>query len=219
MASSQTWKAGTAALMAMAITTGTIAPMLTSTSANAQVVIGQASTVTIPAGVKIPVAYDKEKILVTPTETVPLTLTVASNIVDSRKNVLIPAGTEVVGQLQPAKTYNKKGSQFVAKKLVFSSGKEQTINATSPVVIRTEKIKKGTKTTTILQGAALGGAAAAAITGLTGNRTIETLEVLGGAGLGAIASVFLGRREVEVVSINPETDLNLTLRSNLALRP
>jgi hypothetical protein len=69
-----------------------------------------------------------------------------------------------------------------------------------------------------LKGAAVGGAAAAAIGALTGDRAIATEEILGGAGLGALGGLLLGKRKVDVVVVNPNTDLNVTLRSALALR-
>jgi hypothetical protein len=69
-----------------------------------------------------------------------------------------------------------------------------------------------------LKGAAIGGAAAAALSGLTGDKKISILEVLGGAGAGAAGGLVLGRKKVDVVVINPNTDLALKLRSDLALR-
>ena len=56
----------------------------------------------IPRGVVIPVEYDQEKILVTPEETVPVTLLVAADIKDSSRNILIPYGSEIDGEIQPA---------------------------------------------------------------------------------------------------------------------
>ena len=166
----------------------------------------------IPKGFVIPVEYEKEKILVTPEETVPVTLTVAANIRDSSRNVLIPYGTEIVGQIEPS----DDGSRFVAEKLVFEDGTTQFIDATSEVVTRTETVKKGASTGDILKGAAIGGAAAAVLSGILGD--IDFLEVLGGAGAGALAGVLLGKDEVELISIDPNNDLNLTLQSDLALR-
>jgi hypothetical protein len=74
--------------------------------------------VTIPQGTVIPVKYDKaEKILVTKDETAPLTLIVSQNVVTDTGTVIIPANSQVVGQLKPA----KGGSQFVAEKLVLTN--------------------------------------------------------------------------------------------------
>ncbi|GAB1541114.1 hypothetical protein NUACC21_37840 [Scytonema sp. NUACC21] len=212
------WKSGASALMALAITTGTIAPMFTLAPANAQIIRNQNRTVSIPAGVTIPVSYEKEKILVTPDEKAPITLKVARNIVDRSSNVLIPEGTEIVGQLQPATRRGEKGTRFEAQELVFPNGDRQSINATSQVVTDKEKIRKGADSGKILQDAAIGAGAASVISLLTGNRRIEALEPIIGAGAGAVASILLRKKEAEVVVVRPEEgDLDLTLRSNLQL--
>jgi len=213
----QPWKSGAAALMALTITTGAVAPMIVSAPAEAQF-SNQQRTITIPAGVTIPVTYEKNKILVTPTETISLKLKVASSIVDNSGRVLIPVNTEIVGKLQPARRNSVKGSQFIASELVFPNGERQYINANSQVITRTEKITKGADTGTIVQDAAIGGAAAAVISGITGNRRIAAWKVIGGAGLGSLASLYLRKKEVEVVVINPDPDLNITLRSSLPIR-
>lgn len=174
-----------------------------------------ASPVTsLPAGTKIPVQYDKaEKILVTKEETAPLTLTVAQNIPTTGTTVLIPSGAQVVGELRPA----KGGSQFVASELVLANGQRYKINATSEVITKTEQIRKGAKVGTIAKDAALGAAATAAIQAVTGDRDVELGPTLGGAGVGALIGLFLGRQRVDLIAIDPKTDLNLTLGSDLQL--
>jgi hypothetical protein len=211
------WKYATAALMSMAISTGAIVPMFVSTPASAQRIYGQSRSVSIPPGVTFPVAYDKDKVVVTPGETVPLTLTVATNIIDSGRNVLVPAGTQIVGQLQPVTRNGKQAVQFVAQELVFASGQRQYINASSPVITRTEKISKGADTGRILTDAAIGAGAASAISLITGDRKIQALEPIGGAAAGAAASVLLRKKQTDVFVLKPEQDLNVTLRSNLVL--
>lgn len=211
------WKYGTAALMSMAISAGAIAPMFVSTPASAQRIYGQSSSVSIPRGVTFPVAYEKDKVVVTPGETVPLTLTVATNIIDSGRNVLIPAGTQIVGQLQPVTRNNKKGVQFVAQELVYSSGQRQYINASSSVITRTEKISKGADTGRVLTDAAIGAGAASAISLITGDRKIQAIEPIGGAAAGAAASVLLRKKQADVFVLKPEQDLNVTLSSNLVV--
>jgi hypothetical protein len=216
------WKTGTAALMAMTVSTSAILPILTSAPASAQpLVISQRlnipQTVTISSGARIPVAFEKEKIVVAPDETTDVTLKVANNIVDSRGRILIPADTEIVGQLRPATRSGKKGSQFIATKLVYPNGREQSINAASQVVTKTETINRGTSIGKIATGAAVGAGAAAIIGLLTGNRRIDTWEVLTGGGVGALLNVLLRRGSAEVVVINPEQDLTLSLRSNLTI--
>lgn len=222
------WHSGTAAFMALAVATSTITPLILSTSASAQLFPQQpypsrtypstnypsSTQVTIPAGTSIPSRYDEaERIIVSPNETMSLTLTVATNIINRSGTVLIPAGSQIVGQIQPV--YG--GSQFVARELVMSNNRRQSMNATSRVFSQTQEITRGSNTRSILKGAAIGAAAAAAVGAITGDRAIATEEVLGGAGLGALGGVLLGRRRAEVVVINPTTDLNLTLNSNLPL--
>ena len=213
MSSFNSWKSGTAALMALAITSAT-APLLTITPASAQIFSRPSTQLSIPTGTSIPVRYEKaEKIVVTPTETMPVTLTVAANVVNRSGRVLIPAGSQVIGELQPA----NKGSQFVARELVTSQGRRQPIDATSRVISQTQ-VRQGANTGNILKGAAAGAAAAAALEGLTGNRKIGVGDILIGTGVGAAGGAVLGRTKADVVVINPDTDLDLTLRSNLALR-
>lgn len=212
------WKSGTAAFLALSITTAAAAPMLVSTPATAQAIFGQQSRgISIPSGVTLPVTFEKDKVVVTPDETSDLTLKIASDIIDSNRNVLIPRNSELVGELEPATFDGEKGSRFVARQLVFPDGRKQNIDATSAVVTNKETIKRGSSTGKILTDAAVGSAAASLIALLTGNNKIETLEPIAGAAAGALASIFLRRKQVEVVVIEPEKDLNVTLRSNLLL--
>jgi hypothetical protein len=227
MTSLLSWKSGTTAFLAMVMSTSAIVPMFTAAATAQRPAIftgqpnrpiSQSRTVSIPAGVTIPVTYEKEKVIVTPEETTSLTLEVAQNIVDSSGNVLIPAGTKIEGKLRPATDQNgEKGSQFVAEELVFSKNRRQPINGVSQVVTTKETIKKGASTGTILTDAAIGAGAATVISLITGNKKIEALEPIGGAAAGALASVLLRKKEVEVVVINPQTDLDVTLDSNLVV--
>ncbi|QLE54296.1 conjugal transfer protein TrbI [Nostoc sp. TCL26-01] len=222
------WKSGAAALMAITITTGTIAPMVAfAPAANAQYRIGQNRRVAIPSGVTFPVKYEKDKVIVSRGETLSLTLKIANNIIDNNRNVLIPAGTEVVGQLEPVyfngdfsrdrdDKENVRGVRFVARELVFPSGNRLSVNANSQTVTRIEKISKN-DSSKILTDAAIGAGAATAISLITGNRRIEILEPLGGAAAGALASVLLRKKEAEVFVIRPEQDLRLALASNLTV--
>lgn len=211
------WQSGTAAVVAMGIMTSAVAPIFAPAAASAQT-FGQdwrqPTQITIPAGVSIPVRYDKaDKIVVAPNETVPLTLTVSANVKNRRGDVLIPYGTQIVGKLKPV----DGGSQFVAEELIFSNYKRQPLDASSQVISKTQEVKRGVNTTSILTGAAVGSAAAAVISGVTGDKKIRPLEVLAGTGLGAAGGAIFGRKKTDVVVVNPRTDLALTLRSDLAL--
>jgi hypothetical protein len=214
-----TWKTGTAALVAMSIITGAIAPVFTVAPASAQLFRSQKSEsdLSIPAGVTFPVSYEKDKIVVAPDEETPLTLRIAKNIIDRDGNVLIPEGSELIGRLESANRDSKKGSRFVARELVFPDGHKQDIDASSAVVNRTEKISKGNDTSKILQDAAIG-AGAASLIGLIANGRIRILQPILGAGAGAGASVLLRRKKTEVIVIKPNNgDLDVKLRSSLLI--
>ncbi|QYX33366.1 conjugal transfer protein TrbI [Sphaerospermopsis torques-reginae] len=220
MSSLMGWQSGTVALMTIAITTGAVTPLFTFAPAQAQFNINQPRTITIPANVTLPVTYEKEKVIVNPGERLPLTLRIANDIIDSNRNVLIPANTEVVGELQSVNlpnNNNKKGVRFVARELVFATGRRLQINANSRTITETEKISKGTDTGQVLTDAAIGAGAATVISLLTGNKKIETLEPIGGAAAGALASVLLRKKQADVFVLRPENDLDITLSSNLVL--
>jgi hypothetical protein len=218
------YKSATSLLVACGLMAGATAPILTPSSAVAQLFPQQRprngssynyGRVTIPYGTRIPVRYDEaEKIVVSPDETVPLTLKVAANVRSRDGRILIPSNSEVIGKLQPT----EGGSQFVAREIVIY-GDRLPIDATSQVITEREEIREGTNVGSILKGAAIGAGAAAVISLITGNRSIELGEVLAGGGLGALGGWVFGRRkQAEVVVINPDEDLDLTLQSDLALR-
>jgi hypothetical protein len=224
MSSFNPWKSGAGALMALAITAGAIAPIVTSAPAFAQDQDQDQSPynlnenryqLRIPAGTRIPVRYEKaEKIVVTPKESTPVTLTVASDITNSDGTVLIPAGTKVIGKMEPA----EGGTQFVASELEFKSGKRQRIEATSRVITRTQQVNK-TNSGNILKGAAAGGGAAALLSAISGHGNIPLAAVLGGGAAGAVGGLLLGRSSQEVVVVYPNRgDLNLRLDSSLPVR-
>ncbi|AFY44970.1 hypothetical protein [Nostoc sp. PCC 7107] len=221
-------KSGAAAFMAIALTTGAIAPIITVAPAQAQYNLGQSRSTTIPANVTLPVTYEKEKVVVTPGESMSLKLRIANDIIDRNRNVLIPAKTEVIGRLEPVDLYgrnspnnsnadNSKGVRFVASELIFPSGRRLPINANSRTITETEKISKGADTGQILTDAAIGAGAATVISLLTGNRRIEVLEPVIGGAAGAAASVLLRKKQADVFVLRPEEDLDITLTSNLVI--
>ena len=223
MLNRQYYKPVTAISLAISFSMALAAPLVRVSPASAQLFPQQSptrdirnnrvySSVVIPSGTLIPLEYEKEKILLTKEETIPVTLTVAANIRDRDRNLLIPYGTEIEGQIEPA----GEGSQFIAQELIFADGTRQPINGSSNIVTRTETVKRGTDTDAILKGAAIGGAAAAVLGEIFGDINIE--EVLGGAALGALGGWLLGRKSVELISIDPNRDLDITLDSDLALR-
>jgi hypothetical protein len=217
---------GTSTALAFLISVTTSAPFLTLSPAAAQrfsasvsqlVVIS--NPIVIPAGTQIPVLYDKaEKILVTAEETMPLTLKVAAEIKDSNGTILIPAGSQIIGQIEPAEG---SGSRFVAQELKINQNTSYPLDATSQVVVRTETINQGASAGDILKGTLAGAGAATLIAGLTGDRRIDALEVLAGAAVGTLAgwalpeTGTLGGSTETFISIDPDRDLTLTLESDL----
>jgi hypothetical protein len=225
MITSQKWRSTTAAILALGIGVATGAPLIVAAPAEAQRIydyergrISQFDREIIPSGTVIPVTYEKDKVVVTREETAPLTLTVARDIRTTQGRIVIPAGSQIVGELQPVRRGSRIGTQFVARELFVSRRQRYRIDANSGVITRTERVQRGSGTGSIVQGAALGAAAAAALAGITGDKAIATEEVLGGAGVGAIAGVLLGRRSADVIVIRPEEDLDLRLRSDIVLR-
>ncbi|MBW4522113.1 MAG: hypothetical protein KME16_20845 [Scytolyngbya sp. HA4215-MV1] len=219
------WQSGTALVTAFGIASSTVLPLVIFAPVSASPLPyqvsqlfpsqrrSQANGTRIPAGTVIPVKYEKaEKVIVTPQETSPLTLTVSKNVRSTSGTLLIPFGSQVEGELRPA----EGGSQFVAKKLTLPNGTSYDLDASSEVVTRKETIRKGSSTSSILKGAAIGAAAAAIIAEIFGG--IDLKEVLIGAGAGALGGILLGRKSTEVVVIYPDTDLSLTLNSPLTIR-
>ncbi|MCW6035611.1 hypothetical protein K4A83_04905 [Spirulina subsalsa FACHB-351] len=222
----KTWQARTSTLMVLCCTMGAFAPLLIPLSATAQLfpssgqIPSEIPRFTVRAGQKIPVRYEEaEKILLTREETVPLTLTVAANLRDSQRRMIIPAGSQIVGQIEPVP--DEKGMRFVAEELIIENAQGTqriAIDGSSEVVTRTEEIERGTNTGSILQGAAIGAAAATVISTVTGSRRLNVGTILGGAGAGALGGYLLGgRNKAELISIYPEEDLGVILRSSLSL--
>ncbi|UZQ53925.1 S-layer homology domain-containing protein [Trichothermofontia sichuanensis B231] len=179
---------------------------------NSPYIVGGVGQLVIPAGTQIPTRYENARIVVTPDERVPLTLTVPQNIVSRSGEILIPAGSQVVGELRPV----SGGTQFYSSELVFPNGTRLPIDATSEVISRTTEVRRG-GVYPILRGAAFGAAAAAAVAAVTGDRAIATEEVLGGAAIGSLIGIFTGRNSVNLIVIDTNSDLTLTLLSDLQI--
>ncbi|PSN13095.1 S-layer protein [filamentous cyanobacterium CCT1] len=183
---------------------------------NSPYIVGQqqqAAQPTVPAGTVLSVAYESDKVVVLPDETAALTLNVAQSVTDSSGRVLIPAGSQVVGELRPSGS----GSQFVAQELVLVGGQRLAINATSQTVTTTETIRQGGTFGETLAGAVLGSGAAAAIARTTGDQNVGALEVLAGTATGATLGRIFGRNRVDVIAINPSRDLSLTVNAPLTV--
>ncbi|MBD2055596.1 hypothetical protein H6F88_06100 [Oculatella sp. FACHB-28] len=213
---SKRWQSRTALFMALGMASVSALPTLLATPAvaNEPYLVGQlfpsdTTRLVVPTGTVIPVRYEEaERIIVTPNETASVTLVVAQDVRSSAGTVLIPAGSEIEGELQP----NGGGTQFVSEEITLTSGQTLPIDATSEVITDTQVITEDTDPD-FLRGAVIGAAAAAVLSEIFGS--IDFGEVLAGAGLGALGSLLLGggEEEVEVVVVEPETDLDLTLQS------
>lgn len=170
----------------------------------------------IPAGTQIPVRYEgADKLLLAKNEApIPFTMKVAQNVVTRDGQVLIPAGSDVVGTLQTT----PRGVQFLSRELVLPTGRRVPMDASSSLVTTTETITKGPNTAKVIASAVVGAGAAAGIAAVTGDRSIKVYEVLPGAVVGAGLSLLFPDR-VDLYALNPNTDLTLTLNSDLDLTP
>ena len=210
------WRARTAGLMALSLAWVGLLPVGVAVAEPVQVaqLFQQQSQVGVPVGTVIAVRYSEaERIIVTPEETAPVRLTVAQEVRSARGTVLITAGSQIEGELRP----DGGGTRFFAETITpAGSTRSLPIDATSGLFTETETITRDTNPD-ILRGAAIGAAAGAVLGEIFGD--IDLGKVLLGAGLGALASILLpSNEEVEVVVINSETDLDLTLRSDFVLR-
>jgi hypothetical protein len=220
------WQVGSAWVVIAGITTGAIAPFTLSSTAIANPApyivaqlfpSAQPPGIVIPAGARIPVRYlGTDKFVVAPTESKPLIVSVAKNIRTANGELLIPAGSEVRGQLVPV----NGGAQFIADTLILSNGSRVAINANSEVVTARDTQGNGINGNAILKGAGIGGAGATAVSAIAGRRKITVGKVLLGAGLGAAGGLLLGQKPTsDSIALQPNTDLTLTLNSRLALEP
>lgn len=213
MFQAQSWRVGTVLLVSLGMITTVGTPLLLAKPGVAQYTSPYANTAIIPAGTIIPVEYDQaEKIILAPDESLSLTLVVARDVIGDQGDVLIPAGTEVIGDLEPV----AGGTRFTARRLVFRDGRRTPLDANSEIINRKATIDSNTNRA-IFRGAVIGAAAATLISAITGDRAIATEEVLRGAGIGALAGIIFKKSEAEVIIIYPDNDLDLSVRSDLVL--
>ena len=175
---------------------------------------------TIPVGTTIPMTFNEsETIEISSNESRTLTLYTASNVRQSNGNILIPAGSEVLGELRPS----RNGVQFFAQQITLKNGQRLNFNATSRELVDFQTVQVGASTADIVTGTLAGAGAATLIAGVTGDRHINALEVLGGAAFGALAgwglpqAGIIGGGTKEVMTIDPSQDLTLTVQSPLSL--
>lgn len=170
----------------------------------------------LPAGTRIPVSYQEEKILLAKDETAEITLIVPENIKTRDGAVVIPSGSQITGEMKPV----GEGTQFVAEQLTLTDGSTLFINANSAVITKTETVSRGMNVGKLVRNTAISTAAAAGIAAITGDKAIATEELLIGAGAGVLATLipqFLGLNQVELLAVEPNTDLGLTLEEDLVM--
>ena len=164
-------------------------------------------------GTKIPVRYERSpRILLTKEESFSLTLIVARDIKNKQGRVIIPHGSQILGEIRPLSL----GSRFFSERLLIynqnQSIKAYSLNAISPWINQVETLVKGINPDNLLKGATLGEAAGAVIAALKGEQPLNQ-EILQRAGLEALTGWLLSGERVELLSIVPERDLTLTLES------
>lgn len=218
------WHTGTALSLAFGMATATTLPFV-AIAAQAQPkpysiaqLLEQRLEYRLPTGTQIPVQYNEaERIIIKPDETAEINLIVADDVRSPSTNrVVIPENSVITGELRPT----DNGTQFVSESIAFpgtdidDDEEALTINATSDEITDTQIITEDSDPD-ILRGAIVGGAAAAVLSEIFGS--IDILEVLGGAGVGVLAEILINQGnedEVEVIIIEPETDLDLMLESD-----
>jgi hypothetical protein len=147
-----------------------------------------AGTLSLKPGAIVPVQYtEAERIVVSPKETVDLTVTTAEDMTNPSGQVVIPAGSKITGQLRP----QSGGMQFVAQSVEIE-GESYPISAKSNVIKRV-KNTRDINILSVVRNSAIGGAVAAGISGLAGDSRITPVKVLTGLAAGAAVETNQGR--------------------------
>lgn len=136
----------------------------------------------------------------------PLELAVTQSIYDAQGRLVIPAGSRIYGQMEPA----PGGSRFVGTSIVIG-GRTYSLRATSNI-IHDEKDPRQYSGDAIVGDAAIGAAAGAVLGALTGGVSVGN--VLGGAAAGVVIGNVTAP---QVVVLRPGQSLNLTLEAPLNL--
>ena len=176
------------------------------------------------AGTRIRTEYrHARKILVTSDEVAPMILEVARHVRDKSGRIVIPRGSEVIGEIRPAR---RDGSQFVAESIVFPNGDEYYMAARSSVIYRTENYRRDDRyTNDTWRSTAASVAAAAIIGGIVRDQGLNSGNILGDAIERVMRDRDDRRRDdrynngryddryydYDLISIDPDRDLDLTL--------
>ncbi|MDX2273003.1 MAG: hypothetical protein NW237_13795 [Cyanobacteriota bacterium] len=136
----------------------------------------------------------------------PLTLTVAQNIFDANGRLVLPIGSRISGQMEPA----TGGSRFVGTSIQVN-GRTYSMRASSPI-LPDEKDPRQYSSQSVAEDAAIGAAAGAVLGILTGG--VSTTGVIGGAAAGVVTGNVTAP---QVVVLRPGQSFTLTLESSLRL--
>jgi hypothetical protein len=229
--SSQTWKSKLALLLALGLGVVPTLPLLTATSASAQIFRNSprdsrdsrdygSRTFRISEGTYIPAEYEDpstRRIAIAPGERLDLTLVTTRDVLTTRGTVVIPQGSRIRGQIEP----DGDGVRFVADSLELRNGDRERLNATSDLITRRERADaKDSNGDSIWQGALVGGAAATIISAAVTD--VGFAKTALGAGVGALAGWLIDRDKSrrgdrEVFLIDPRRDLALTVEEDLLI--
>jgi hypothetical protein len=204
----QPLKSSIAALIMLSVGTSGVAPVLMLSEPATASIVAQRLARVVPAGTSLPLRQpDGKRIIVTPEETVRVTLVTTEDVRSRRDNTIIPEGTRIRGEFRPT----NGGTAFYAQRIELSGG-DRTIYGRTNVINNRRTIKKGVNTDRIWQGALVGGGAATVISALVTRPGV--FKTLAGAGAGALAGWLIGRnggqaRDVIVVDSSELLDLRL----------
>ena len=142
----------------------------------------------LPAGTKIHTDYrSARKILLTRDEVAPIILDVKKHVRDQSGRVVIPSGSEIIGEIRPAA--RRDGSRLIAESVVLPNGDEYKLSARSRILNRTETYARNRRyNNNTWQNTAASVAAAAIIGGVVRDQGLNTQSILGDT----IARVLLG---------------------------
>ncbi|GAB4218425.1 MAG: hypothetical protein OHK0012_27410 [Synechococcales cyanobacterium] len=141
-------------------------------------------------------------------ETRALQMVLSEPLRDRLGNTIVPAGAIIEGQFQPT----QGGSQFVSRSVIINNQSYPLYAQSS--VIRSQKDPRQTSGEAIVGHSLMGAGVGVLLGGFTGDRVIATEEVLGTAVLGAVVGNVTAS---EMVVVNPNSPLNLTVTQDLQL--
>ncbi len=182
----------------------------TSTQTSTNTSTAQDPLLKLARGTQIGVKYStSDKVVVTPNETINLTLEVANDLKNSEGKVLIPKDSKIEGQLVPRYSgSNFLGTQFVAQRLIVGNQPYTNVNVTSNLV--TGEKPTDVSSSTVEDASAT--SAAQTVLGAILGRQINVENILTGRTTPPPQTP--QNTQNTLVIIDPETDLPLTFGSD-----